>query len=391
MPDHTCPRCLQNFPKKYNLVKHMKRKIRCLIREIGTDRDDSVTYSDSGNIIPRIPKIPKNIPKNQKITLKSTYIENRGISLDKIKEEKSSIFERKTQKNRRSVKKTKLTKIKKSPPCDYCGATFSTIYNLNKHVRRYHPNENEKNKKPHKCEDCGKKFSSKRRLAKHIDKYHDSGFSDESSESSESSESVESEAQSPEKPESVQRKIAQLQSEIEKLKKRKPQNHNHLHQNILQVLCVSKNDNYLEMLTEQWGDQERALGFINSCALSETNGDCRLIQQVYFNNRKPNQKPPIRYSDDTRRKIEFIDEHEQVILDPKGKKLGKILSNNLQKTYLSGINHLVTENLRERRPPNRLLEAYDLQIWNEHIQKLSQPTFYKGMIDRLDIPGRDEI
>src|SRR5690348_16322681 len=51
--------------------------------------------------------------------------------------------------------------------------------------------------------------------------------------------------------------------------------------NQLQVVCVGSNDNYLDMLTENWGF-DRALCFIKDCALSNLTGDCKLIEKIYL-------------------------------------------------------------------------------------------------------------
>src|SRR5438128_3375403 len=80
------------------------------------------------------------------------------------------------------------------------------------------------------------------------------------------------------------KKIAENSTQITHLKK-KPSitNHNHNHHNqVLQVVCLTDKDNYLDMLTEQWGDYNRALKYIKDCALSSLAGDCQLIEKIYF-------------------------------------------------------------------------------------------------------------
>ena len=223
----------------------------------------------------------------------------------------------------------------------------------------------------HFCLICQKTFSTKSNLNKHINKYHINVY-----DSIKNATSFDQ----------INNKIAELESEIHRLKTQKPtiiEQHNHS-QNILQVVCVGNNDNYLDMLTNKWGDYHKALDFIKDCALSEIKGDCKLLQQVYFDPSSKNV--PIHYIDKNRGKIEFVDENQRLIIDPKGQKLIKRLANNLQNTYLKGVNYLLTQNLENNGCPNKFLEEYDIQSWNQHIYELSDPLFYKKIINQLEIP-----
>jgi DNA-binding transcriptional MerR regulator len=47
---------------------------------------------------------------------------------------------------------------------------------------------------------------------------------------------------------------------------------------ILQVVCVGNNDNYLDMLTKEFNDCDKAIEYIKDCALSHIRGDCKLIK-----------------------------------------------------------------------------------------------------------------
>ena len=114
---------------------------------------------------------------------------------------------------------------------------------------------------------------------------------------------------------------------------------------VLQVVCVGNNDNYLDMLTEQL-DFERALGFIRECALSSLSGDCRLIERIYLNQ---NNESGIHYVDKNRTKLEYYNEKKEKIIDHRGFLLGKKLANNLQNSYLKGVNYLITQNLFGQR------------------------------------------
>jgi hypothetical protein len=179
-----------------------------------------------------------------------------------------------------------------------------------------------------------------------------------------------------------------LRTEFQQLKELKqlpPVIEHHNHNQILQVVCVGSNDNYLDMLTKEWGF-DQALEFVKDCALSQVSGDCKLLERIYFRNRSG--EVPISYLDRHRNKIEFIDEDDQQIVDIKGEKLGRRLANNLQNTYLKGVNYLIQKNLDNKGCPNRFLADYDVQTWNQHIYELSDPKYQKKLIAQMDIPDK---
>ncbi len=71
--------------------------------------------------------------------------------------------------------------------------------------------------------------------------------------------------------------------------------------NNLQIICVGSRDNYLDMLTQQWQDFNKALEYIKNCALSGLVGDCKLIEDVYINN----QSNCIQYVDKKKTQIQL--------------------------------------------------------------------------------------
>ena len=108
--------------------------------------------------------------------------------------------------------------------------------------------------------------------------------------------------------------------------------------NNLQVICVGSQDNYLDMLTERLGNFTKALECIKDCALSNLTGDCNLIEKIYFN-QSENQEKPIRFMDKNRNFIEYYNENKEKVRDTK-ELFGKKLANNLQNSYLKGVNYL---------------------------------------------------
>lgn len=153
--------------------------------------------------------------------------------------------------------------------------------------------------------------------------------------------------------------------------------------NVLQVFCVGPKDNYLDMLTESWGF-ERAIEYVKDCALSNLTGDIKLIEKIYFDGKDPHDYP-IKIHDKKRCNLSFVDENNEKIIDQKGSKLAQRLSNNLQNSYLKGVNYLINRNIENRLCPNKFLEEYDIQSWNQHIYDLSDFRRQKQVIQQLII------
>ena len=177
-------------------------------------------------------------------------------------------------------------------------------------------------------------------------------------------------------------KLEKQEKEIAELKG-KPQINNQ----ILQMICVGSNDNYLDMLTEKWNSFDQALKYIKDCALSSLSGDCKLIEKIYFSSYQPSlQNPPIRFIDKGRTKIEYFNEKNERVVDTK-ELFCKKIANNLQNSYLKGVNYLINRNLDNNLCPNKFLEEYDLQTWNRDIYELSDQHYQKKIIGQLNIPS----
>ena len=182
----------------------------------------------------------------------------------------------------------------------------------------------------------------------------------------------------------TERQLAELKETTIELKK-EPRVNNQ----ILQVICIGQNDNYLDMLTEHWGSFDRALDYIKECALSNLIGDCKLIEKIYLGESiidpEMNRNSSIRYVDKSRTKIQYFNEKKEKVIDNR-ESFGRKLANNLQNTYLKGVNYLITKNLENHRCPNKFLEEYDLQTWNQHIYNLSDSRYQKKIVIQLNIP-----
>jgi hypothetical protein len=149
--------------------------------------------------------------------------------------------------------------------------------------------------------------------------------------------------------------ISRLKDEIKELKSQKQP------QNILQVVYVGNNENYLDVLSTRMGF-DNAIGFIKDCALANVSGDCRLIERVYSDNGR----------------IRFAEK------EPQTDQLARKLAGNLQNSYLRGVNYLINSSLDSNYNPVKLLEDHDLQSWNRHIYELSDHKYQRKILEHLD-------
>ncbi len=184
--------------------------------------------------------------------------------------------------------------------------------------------------------------------------------------------------------EQMTQKIADLKHEIREdlinqMKESSPQIIN----NNLQIVCVGNKDNYLDMLSTEWGNFDKALEYIAGCALSNLVGDCKLIELIY-GSKNSNDLNSMRFIDKSLTKIEYFNELKEKVIDNR-ESFGKKLANNLQNSYLKGVNHLINETLDSNGCPNKLLEEYDIQLWNQHIYQLSDICYHKKIIAHLNI------
>jgi len=266
--------------------------------------------------------------------------------------------------------------------CKLCGQSFEKKYVYERHLNRKTPCKVKAvsliSDKKYDCDHCGQKFTRLDNLKRHQKKNCLGNNSNSSIKDMSNIDFID-------KITSIIRD--EVKNEI--LQQTQNQNqiiNNNIQQNILQVLCVGNNDNYLDMLTAEWGNFDKALEYIKDCALSSLTGDCKLLSKIYFDPDKGINGCPIECIDKRRGKIAYIDENNRKIVDPKGIQLGKRLANNLQNTYLKGINYLINKNLQDHCCPNKFLEEYDLQNWNKHIYDLSDVQYQRKIINHLEIP-----
>lgn len=269
--------------------------------------------------------------------------------------------------------------------CNKCEKTFTKKYIYDNHLKRVKPCTNvpnlskseEFNNKRYVCQYCKKQYSRCDSLIRHIKYNCEIAHEYETHKMKNHIKELESKLLS--QKEKTTLSISDIDQMIESKLAQRP-----MITNNLQVLCVGDKDNYLDMLTEKWGDFDRALEYVRNCALSSITGDCKLLGKIYFD---PNQfigDPPIRYDDQKKHKLSFLNEKKERVTDPKGTLLGKRLANNLQNTYLKGINYLIQKK-------NDKLETYDMQQWNKHIFELSDEQYQRKIVGGLEVPNSRKI
>ncbi len=293
--------------------------------------------------------------------------------------------------------------------CHICQKQFKHLHRLKSHLNRKNACVSQKNFQENaefdnsiNCEYCNKKFAKKGNLSRHLKNQRCNKMSSEydyndkidsynvdfeitfdltekvttlENQLAEKNEQMAKLIENSVPASFVLENMVKMQQEIAELKE-KPKIIN----NNLQIMCIGQNDNYLDMLTEELNDFNKALEYVKSCALSSLTGDCKLIERIYLNN-QPNS---IKYINKGKTKIQYFDENNNKIIDTRVQ-FGKKLANNLQNSYLKGINHLINDNLDNNRCPNQFLENYDLQTWNQHIYELSNVTYHKKIVNNLNI------
>lgn len=278
--------------------------------------------------------------------------------------------------------------------CPQCGRTFDKKSNYTKHLNRVYSckteistnetaiisinsdAENLKNiqLKKHVCPQCSKSFTRADNLNRHL-----STICSSTPVKKNLNNGIKSNT-----PQTLNDIVSLIKKEIkdEILKEVNHKSNQVTNNNTLQVLCVRSDDNYLDMLTTKFGSFDKAIEYVKDCALSNLNGDCKLLGAIYLDHQNSTDQCPIRCLDRKRNKIAFVDENKNIIIDIGGIKLGNRLANNIQNTYLKGVNHFISKNL----PSKKFIEDYDLMAWNQHIYDLSSTSYQKKLIVHMDIP-----
>lgn len=270
-------------------------------------------------------------------------------------------------------------------PCLICGQVFSQSSNMKRHMNKIHdPMRKAREAKEFVCSICQKSFTRKYDMQKHVDTIHDRSTKTNDDRTyqtliskidrlAENNEKLKSELA-----ENNERLKSELKEQISiELKNKSPTNQ------ILNVICVTNHDNYLDMLTNSIGDFEQAIDYIKDCALSDLIGDCKLIEKIYAN-----QNDEMSFSADHKNsKIFYQNEKNESITENKDS-FARKLANNLQNSYLQSINYLINKNLTQKLNPNKFLDDYDIMTWNAHIYHLSDSSHQRKIMNQLRIHSK---
>jgi hypothetical protein len=237
-------------------------------------------------------------------------------------------------------------------------------------------------KKKFTCPTCNKSFTRNSHLKRHMNTLHESAnpvyqtLVSKIDKLTENNEILKSE---------LKQRDELLKSEIKEQIRQELQNkptNNITNNQILNVICVTNHDNYLDMLTERMGDFNQAIEYIKDCALSDLAGDCKLIEKIYNN-----EDNTLSFTTDQKKMNFFFQDEDNKKCSEGRDVFGRKIANNLQNSYLKGINHLINKNLDHKGDPNKFLETYDLMTWNSHIYHLSDSQRQRKILQQLNIPS----
>lgn len=237
----------------------------------------------------------------------------------------------------------------------------------------------------YQCQYCQRSFTMKHHLTRHIKEKRckvlksNTAHNDEILQLKRQIEELKNSMTVPTTHESLQERIINVEKRLS-IQEKEP----HIKNNVLQVICVTNKDNYLDMLTDRIGSFEKAIDYIKDCALSDLSGDCKLIEKIYMN-RDPLTGDNIYFTDSCRNNVIYYNEHHERVSDNRVT-FGRKLANNLQNSYLKGINYLINKNLDQHVGPNKILDEFDLLSWNTHIYNLSDNNYQKKIVNQLNLP-----
>jgi uncharacterized C2H2 Zn-finger protein len=165
-------------------------------------------------------------------------------------------------------------------------------------------------------------------------------------------------------------------------------NNNNKTTNNLKVFLIGNGNNFLQMLTEQFGALESALKFIENCALSDYYGDCQFLRKLYFEGQTDTSDPNIYYPTKSQTHVVYRNDQQEKVTESRDSFIAK-MAKHLQQGYLEG-NRYFNAN-RDFNQSNSLLDFGDIETWNNHIYKLNDTKYQKKILTHLCIPIHKEL
>ncbi len=231
------------------------------------------------------------------------------------------------------------------------------------------------------CQACGKTFSSLGNVRVHINKKRCPVLNEPTSEIIPIIPKISQTAQISDIYQLIDQRIN------ESIKTQLPTSHIN-HTQHMQVLCLGENDDILETLALEDGIKQ-ALEYVKNCALSQTAGDCRMLQRIYF---PQGQKPAIMYSDKKKNVFVYYNENKQRMIETNPSVMARKLAKLLQRAYLKSSSRLTNTETGQPiivtadHPYFPVIEVYDLDLWRQHIYLFNNEKYQKKILSLLNIP-----
>ena len=154
----------------------------------------------------------------------------------------------------------------------------------------------------------------------------------------------------------------------------------------IDIVCLAKGDYVKKIIQIYDGDEEKAMNYIKNVGIATDflEGDFRMIKKIYFDGKKKSQFP-IRVKDFSRKKLEYLEENGEWVLDIRGEIVGKRLCDNIVKTLLIANNQfnevIINEPDEDRKAV--LLDLFQINKTQTHIMKLMERKTQGKMTHRV--------
>jgi uridine kinase len=164
----------------------------------------------------------------------------------------------------------------------------------------------------------------------------------------------------------------------------------------LNVMCIGPKDNLLDILSSREG-LHLALTYIKDSALGRVAADCRILERAYL---PPGVRPAIMYRNQSKNQLVYYDEENERQIETNPSVLAKKLADILQRSYLKGMDTFKTDLCGEKRrglPTKQSqkdipeVDAYDINLMNEHIHELQNEKYQKSLLKSMKIPFEKEL
>ena len=167
------------------------------------------------------------------------------------------------------------------------------------------------------------------------------------------------------------------------------QTHNNNNNQSFQVMAID--GDLLALLSDRLDNLDKARLRIANCAMGTIESDCRLIEDIYNLNETGDPLsggPALRYIDSKRTKVECFDKSGQRIVKTKAQ-LGDSLAVQIIDAYSITLEYCDNYHNKHKRYPIKNMDSSQVQDWNEHMGRLSDLKYRKGLVNRLKIPDKD--